>query len=116
MRCERLQAGNSHRSPVVTAAGLFLDSRELAPGSKGVSTVPRILVLVLLVSLALIAAACGGAPKTPGVAALGSTTTTSSQSDGSPTTGTSKAAALASYSACMRSHGVPKFPDPKASS
>jgi hypothetical protein len=81
-----------------------------------VSTVPRILVLVLLVSLALIAAACGSAPTTPGVAALGSTTTTSSQGDGSPTTGKSKADALTSYSACMRSHGVPKFPDPKPSS
>jgi hypothetical protein len=81
-----------------------------------VSTVPRILVLILLVSLALIAAACGSAPKTPGVAALGSTTTTSSQGDGSPTTGKSKADAVTSYSACMRSHGVPKFPDPKPSS
>jgi hypothetical protein len=82
-----------------------------------VSLVPRILILILLVSLALTAAACGNTSATPGVAALGSTTTTTtnSPSDGSPSTGKSKADALASYSACMRSHGVPKFPDPKPS-
>jgi hypothetical protein len=79
--------------------------------------VPRILILVVVASFAVTAAGCGGKSATPGVASLASTTTTTdSQSDGSPTTGKSKAAALASYSACMRSHGVPKFPDPKPSS
>jgi hypothetical protein len=78
----------------------------------------RILILVTLVSLAVTAAGCGRKPSTPSVASLGSTTTTTdAQNDGSsPTSGASKADSMQRYSSCMRSHGVPKFPDPKASS
>jgi hypothetical protein len=52
----------------------------------------------LLVALALPAAACGGS-SSPG-AAVG----------GSP--GNSASASAVAYSACMRSHGVPNYPDP----
>jgi hypothetical protein len=78
----------------------------------------RTLILVALVSLAVTAAGCDSKPSTPSVASLGSTTTTTdAQNDGSsPTTGASKANSMQRYSSCMRSHGVPKFPDPKASS
>jgi hypothetical protein len=78
----------------------------------------RILILIALVSLAVTAAGCGSKPSTPSVASLGSTTTaTDAQSDGSsPTSGASKADSVQRYSSCMRSHGVPKFPDPQASS
>jgi len=53
-----------------------------------------LLAGVLAVGVAL--AACAGTPSTPG-ASTGSST---------PTTG------LLAYSSCMRSHGVPNFPDP----
>jgi hypothetical protein len=77
----------------------------------------RILILIALASLCVTAAGCGSTPTSSGVAQLPSTTTTTTdtQSDASPTTGASKADAIQRYSSCMRSHGVPKFPDPKAS-
>jgi hypothetical protein len=76
-------------------------------------------------ALALIAAGCGGGAKTPTVAHLGSSTSSSSSaagsggsssgasgSQGSPASPDSRAVA---YSACVRAHGVPDFPDPKVS-
>jgi hypothetical protein len=54
--------------------------------------------------------ACGGGPSTPG-AATGSTTTIAANSSG----GTTDATGLVAYSSCMRSHGVPNFPDPASS-
>jgi hypothetical protein len=56
------------------------------------------LYAALLVALALPAVACGGS-SSPG-AAVG----------GSP--GNSASASAVAYSACMRSHGVPNYPDP----
>jgi hypothetical protein len=66
-------------------------------------------------ALALLAAACGGSPGNH-VAQLG-TRTTSTQSSPSSITSDQSAqedATLAevAYSRCMRSHGVPNFPDP----
>ena len=53
--------------------------------------------------LALLAAACSGSGSSTG-------------SGGSPATGGSSTSASAvAYSACMRSHGVPNFPDPDSS-
>lgn len=72
----------------------------------------RILILIVLASLAVVGAGCGSTPATPSVAAVG-TTTTASQDGGSLATGKSKAEGVGRYSACMRSHGVPQFPDPK---
>lgn len=57
-------------------------------------------------------AACGG-PPAPGVV-TGSTTTTSTVARSSTHQGTDGTALLA-YSACVRSHGVPNFPDPASS-
>jgi len=61
--------------------------------------------------LALLAAACGGSPGSH-VTQLGSTTAKSS-------TSSSAAAAqqngMLAFSRCMRSHGVPNFPDPNSS-
>jgi hypothetical protein len=60
--------------------------------------------------LALLATACGGS--TGGhVAQLGSTTTTTSSPPG---TSAQQAGALA-FARCMRSHGVPNYPDPTRS-
>ena len=77
----------------------------------------RILILIALALLAVTAAGCGSTPTSSGVAQLPSATTTTtatSQSAGSPTGG-SKADGARQFSVCMRSHGVPNFPDPKAS-
>jgi hypothetical protein len=54
----------------------------------------------LLVAVALLTAACGGS-NSPGVA-----------SAGSPSPGSSAQHSVLAFSQCMRSHGVPKFPDP----
>jgi hypothetical protein len=63
---------------------------------------------ILAVGIAV--AACGGGPSTPG-AATSSTTTTANSSAGGGTDSTG----LVAYSSCMRSHGVPDFPDPTSS-
>ena len=56
-------------------------------------------------ALTLFASACGGSHG-PGVAQVGATTT------GSAGSGSNGSANPAAYSACMRRHGVPNFPDP----
>jgi hypothetical protein len=75
-------------------------------------------------ALALLAAGCGAGAKSPTVAHLGSSTTsstsTSSSSSGSSggdgSTGSASPDGQAvAYSACVRAHGVPNFPDPKVS-
>jgi hypothetical protein len=60
--------------------------------------------------LALFAAGCGGSSG-PGVAGVASTTATTSAA--SPSSG-SNASNPAAFSNCMRSHGVPLFPDPNS--
>jgi hypothetical protein len=55
----------------------------------------------------LLAAGCGGGGGSPGVASVASSTTTATTSG--PQNG------LGAYAACMRSHGVPTFPDPDSS-
>jgi hypothetical protein len=69
--------------------------------------------LAAAVGLSLLAAACGGSASGNGVAQIGSTqaTTTSSSGSGSPT---DRRGTLVAFSACMRRHGLPNFPDPKA--
>jgi hypothetical protein len=59
-----------------------------------------LLVAPGVIGFALAAAACGGG--SPGVASLGSTTTTAPAYGGT----------LLEYVTCMRSHGVLNFPDP----
>jgi hypothetical protein len=75
-----------------------------------------------LMALGVLVTGCGGNSPTGGVASLGShaskTSATSSTAAGSsggsgkPTSPDSQAVA---YSACVRAHGVPNFPDPKVS-
>jgi hypothetical protein len=62
--------------------------------------------VILLVGLALGAAACGAGKKHASVASLpkGGTSTSARAAKGDPV----------KYAACMRSHGVAKFPDPGA--
>ncbi len=68
-----------------------------------------------LVAVAVLFVACGNGSASPGVASLGSTTTTTTPA--SVTQDTISAADYAktvSYSECMRSRGVPNFPDPNS--
>lgn len=51
----------------------------------------------------LLAAGCGGEKPSPAVANLGTATSTATAASGRP---------LDRFAACMRSHGVPQFPDP----
>jgi hypothetical protein len=71
------------------------------------------LALAGVVTLSLLAAGCGGSSGASGakVAQVDSTTTTTT---GSELSGRSKRDALVAFAACMRKHGVPKFPDPEA--
>jgi hypothetical protein len=64
-----------------------------------------------LAGLSLLVSACGGSPASQ-VAQL-SSTTSSTRKSGTGPSATGKYAASLAYSRCMRSHGVPNFPDPK---
>jgi hypothetical protein len=63
-----------------------------------------------VVAISLPVAACGSGSGGPGVAGAGSTT--ANAANRSPS-GSTKTGALA-YSRCMRTHGVPEFPDPNS--
>jgi hypothetical protein len=75
------------------------ESRQALPPAA--QTVAAIIVTAVLV---LLAAGCsGGSPSLPG-------------SGGSPNAGgSSRSSSTVDYSQCMRSHGVPNFPDPNGS-
>ena len=68
-------------------------------------------VLVAVGALALLTAACGGGGA-PGVASVSSSSTTTTGPASSSVGAGTKATGLLAYASCMRSHGVPKFPDP----
>jgi hypothetical protein len=57
--------------------------------------------IIAAAALALLAAACGGSPSSTG-------------SGGSSNAGGSTNSQMLAFSQCMRSHGVPKFPDPSS--
>ncbi len=67
-----------------------------------------------LVSLALVAAGCGGGSSGGQVAQLGSTATQSSSSANVSAASAQASGALA-FAGCMRSNGVSKYPDPTGS-
>jgi hypothetical protein len=68
-------------------------------------------IVVGALATGILLAACGDGPSTSGVAAVRTTTTISRPSAGAGP----QAKGLLAYSACMRSHGVPGFPDPTGS-
>jgi hypothetical protein len=78
------------------------------------------LSVVVLASVALSVAGCGGGSANPDVARLSSGTSSAASSNASTGTGAAgagsgspEAAALA-FADCMRANGLPNFPDPKA--
>jgi hypothetical protein len=64
-----------------------------------------------LMGLVLMAGACSGGPKSPSVAGGGPTSTANRASSGGPRAAGALAGMMA-YSRCMRTHGIPDFPDP----
>lgn len=80
------------------------------------------LSVVVLASAALLLAGCGGGSSNPGVAHLSAGTSSAGASSAATSTGATgpgsgpgspEAAALA-FAGCMRTNGVPHFPDPEA--
>jgi hypothetical protein len=73
-------------------------------------------VAAALLAIACAGAACSSGPSTPGVAGASSgstpTTAASNANQSGPTLTPAQRAAALAYSQCMRSHGVPNFPDP----
>jgi hypothetical protein len=76
------------------------------------------LVVGLVATIGLLAAACGGGPEDPAAAGGGRTTTTVAPttttvaSSGSGSPGETSQSQQLQFAECMRSHGVPNFPDP----
>jgi hypothetical protein len=72
----------------------------------------RLGLLVVVPGLGFALSACGGGgPATPGVASIGSTTTTARAGEQSGNEARNYSDAV-TYAGCMRTHGVPDFPDP----
>jgi hypothetical protein len=74
-----------------------------------------LIAAIVLAALSSVAAGCGGDSPGSAVANVGTTTTGSDSSGGSSGGGSGRGSDgknPAKFSACMRSHGVPKFPDP----
>jgi hypothetical protein len=67
------------------------------------------IAAVVVVGVALLAAACGSSPSSPGVANVGSGT----PGPGASASGSSSGSEL-KFSECMRAHGIKDFPDPNA--
>ncbi|MGH2833578.1 MAG: hypothetical protein ACRDK2_12465 [Solirubrobacteraceae bacterium] len=73
-------------------------------------TRPAVLAVA---TVAVLLAGCGGGSSNAGVAHLGTNTASSSKTGGgAPGAGSPEAEALA-FAKCMRSNGLPSFPDPK---
>lgn len=64
---------------------------------------------VLALAVGVLAAGCSSDPSSPGVASLGSPSTSATTTANNANSGFQKAL---QFSACMRSHGVKNFPDP----
>jgi hypothetical protein len=69
---------------------------------------PLAAAIGMAAMLLVLGTACGGGSAAPYVASLGATT--------AATTTVATGSRHATFSACMRSHGVPDFPDPTFSS
>jgi hypothetical protein len=97
----------------------IIERREHTAGGRSrlERTAFRGLALVAVVGLSMLAAACGGGSPSGKVAQVGTTGSTkgsgSSNAAGSGSA-SDRRGALVAFSACMRKHGVPNFPDPKA--
>ena len=74
---------------------------------------PSLLWVAAAVASGVAIAACAGGPRSPTVPTAGSQPTTTAAPAGGPgSSGQAPLAQAEAYSQCMRSHGVPNFPDP----
>jgi hypothetical protein len=73
------------------------------------------VVSAALAAIGLLAAACGGGSASPRVANLGSTTTAPASSAVQGGSNATNDADGLAFAGCMRTHGVPNFPDPTSS-
>ncbi len=97
--------------PCTTRTVSDIDARHCGPRLLVRCAVAHICLVGALALVLLLAAGCGGASKTPAVASLGATTAATPSSGGSRRSASPKTIAL-EFANCMRSHGVPSFPDP----
>jgi hypothetical protein len=77
----------------------------------------RTMLTLAVLAVPLLVAGCGGSSSSSGVAHLGSnTSSTADPSGGSPSpereSNASAQQKMIAFSQCMRSHGVPEFPEP----
>ena len=74
------------------------------------------LGVVVLASVALLVAGCGGSSSSPGVAHLSTSTSSDLPASGSgsssPESSASTQQKMVKFSQCMRTHGEPEFPEP----
>jgi hypothetical protein len=68
-----------------------------------------------VLAVGAVASACSGGSPSPGVAHLGAGGATTTTAGPSAPNGAADLAKATAYSACMRAHGVPAFPDPTPS-
>jgi hypothetical protein len=94
------------------------DDRSMAT-VRGLGAAPLAAALIVL---GVLVTGCGGNSPTGGVASLGShaskastTSSTAAGSSGGSGSSASPGSQAVAYSACVRAHGVPNFPDPKVS-
>ncbi len=78
------------------------------------SVKPR-LAAIAAATIALLFAACGTNSASPGVAHIGSTSTTNLSAVSQGSTHAGNYAGALKYAQCMRTHGQPNFPDPTLS-
>jgi hypothetical protein len=74
------------------------------------------LTAVMLAGAALLAGGCGSSSSSPGVAHLASNTSSSAGASAGGSSSSSESAPIqqemVAFAQCMRSHGVPEFPEP----
>jgi hypothetical protein len=104
----------THDTPDTDAPDTDTDTRTRRQGSRAGTLGVAALAPVAALLVAALLAGCGGSSANGGVAHLGSNTGTTSTANAASSeekpAGTQKA--MVSYARCMRSHGVPSFPEP----
>jgi hypothetical protein len=89
--------------------------REASPRRAGTRLGRAALVVVALLGIGVLAAACGGGLSSPGVASAGKTTTTTGPSTAQGGSNASRENSALAYINCMRTHGEPNMPEPSFS-
>src|ERR1700722_19092172 len=88
-----------------------LSTQEAAAPRHGRTRLRRAgLLVVALLGVGVLAAACGGGPSSPGVASLGKATATTGAK--TAPSGSNAGDVALSYVGCMRTHGEPNMPEP----